>query len=145
MDVKGRIGDLRVKYRPFKTLDQLHVSLLSRKQRGEFQYHRSPPPSLQHTLFRGEDGGIVAYHVPAAALQNQDDLSAVFDNLQSVRRRKHKGVDRGVAIQRHYIVWCGRSASPMVSAEFKEDGEVAETFMNASAGMFEEASENPGL
>jgi hypothetical protein len=138
VNVKARVGELRLKYRPFATLDQLNVSLLARKKHGHFHYHRSSSP--EHTIFLGQDGGVIAYHVPSAALQNQPDLTLSFENLQQLKKRNHQGVDRGVAIQRHYLVWCPMSPVPFASAEFRDDGEAAKNFTDASASLLQEAS-----
>jgi len=137
---------LQLKFKPYNTANKLSPALQRLYNQGKFQHVYSDPDAASyHTLLRGADQGIIAYHVPAAALQSdhQSVLSESIKHLQDLPRIKqqHKGVDRGVAVQRHYIVWCSSAKVPFVSKEFREDKEPAQNFMNDSQGLWKEASE----
>src|ERR1700737_609980 len=105
-------------------------------------YQLATPKS---TLVHGPDGGILAYHVPAVYLHNRGvntDLAGVIEGIQVKGNTKHGGTYRSEAVTRHYLTWCGKGGKkPFRSAEYQKDGPTAERFIEASQGIWEEASE----
>ena len=70
------------------------------------------------------------------------DLAGVIEGIQVKGNTKHGGTYRSEAVTRHYLTWCGKGGKkPFRSAEYQKDGPTAERFIEASQGIWEEASE----
>jgi hypothetical protein len=134
------LGTMRVKYKPYSTAEQIHPSLPRRKANNKFRQHSFDPASTKHTLFTAKDGGVIAYHVPAAALTNRPDLIPTISNLPK-RHQKQNGAYRGGHVQRHYLIHCASAPQPFESAEFRHDGQPAVDFTHAIEPVWNEASE----
>ena len=94
IDVPLAVGKLRLKYSPRSIVEKIPDALKRKHGNGQFLKISQDPESTQHTLIRGSDGGIIAYHVPVAYLHEHSVNTDLYDTIELIRvkgLRKHKG------------------------------------------------------
>src|SRR5437762_13451067 len=69
IDLPLAVGKLRLKYSSRSTVETIPEALKRKHDNGQFLRIFHDAESTEHTLIRGSDGGIIAYHVPSAYLR----------------------------------------------------------------------------
>ncbi len=144
IDLPLAVGKLRLKYSSRSTVETIPEALKRKHDNGQFLRIFHDSESTEHTLIRGSDGGIIAYHVPSAYLRQHGVNTDLYDTIERIRiksLRQHKGAYRGEAVSRHYLPWCCYRKQPSISTEYMADGKPAQKFMEESQGLWEKASE----
>ena len=125
------LGDLRRKY------SNKHVSIADDPERMDTsKFKRCPPNSTQPLEIRGSDNGLLLYRFPAGSPELAQTLHETITRLPPTKKRKHKGLKRSTYTSRHYNLTCNSADEPYYTREYKDDGPLAEEFIEFNKPMW---------
>jgi hypothetical protein len=144
VNISTSIGTLRHKGRCKKA--EIRATILENYKEGNFR--RIQHDGSQHIMLKGFDEGAIGYIVPAECIEGGKELgrrlSESIEKLPKKRtsyNRNGTGTDRGLKHSRMYTVWATYANEPRESGNFKDDGEVAEWFVEEMEPLWIKASD----
>ena len=133
------LGNLRLNYHPRQTVRKVITPKL-RKEYEDGKFVRIHVNPERHTLIKGFDNAIIAYHIPASNTDQSDCLLKSIESLPTPQNDNYRGIDRGEYTVRHYCIWCAYAKEPFICSQFCKDGEGAKMFMQANSQLWESMS-----
>src|SRR5205814_10149092 len=84
IDLPLAVGKLRLKYSSRSTVETIPEALKQKHDKGQFLRIFHDSESTEHTLIRGSDGEIIAYHVPSAYLRQHGVNTDLYDTIERI-------------------------------------------------------------
>jgi len=128
------LGNLQLNYHPRQTVRKV-ITLKLRKEYEDGKFVRVHVNPERHTLIKGFDNAIIAYHIPASNTDQSDCLLKSIESLPTPQNDNYRGIDRGEYTVRHYCIWCAYAKEPFICSQFCKDGEGAKMFMQANSQL----------
>jgi len=125
------LGDLRDKYKYHH--HPLHPAVV----RSVPKFTRIPINKDRPLLIYGSDGGLLVARIPLKRQDLVTKLSESIDRLpEKTRHYTFRGINRSEYKTRHYGVWASYQPLPFITAEHKDDGPIADAFLEENAELF---------
>ena len=126
------LGELRANYRP----RHIGVDPVLLQDGPNFTIYRSSQDTP--LLLYGSDDGFIAarFRLKDSTSDLLSQLSAAIDALPPTKHYHFKGIKRSAYQTRHYGLWCPYMLQPKLTAEHRDDADVADQFIHLCQPIF---------